>query len=74
MEYDEHTKPIPSMIPFILHSWNDNILEMKNRLLIARVRHGMKERKGVVIKENKKHLFGVGNTKNIDCCSGHIDL
>ena len=47
---------------------------MKNRLLIARVRHGMKERKGVVIKENKKHLFGVGNTKNIDCCSGHIDL
>jgi len=66
-------KPIPSMIPFILYSWNDKILEMKNRLLIARVRHGMKERKGVIIKENKKHLFGVGNT-NIDCGSGHIDL
>ena len=47
---------------------------MKNRLLIARVRHGMKERKGVIIKENKKHLFGVGNTKNIDCSSGQTDL
>ena len=46
---------------------------MKYRLLIARVRHGMKERKGVIIKENKKHLFGVGNT-NIDCGSGHTDL
>lgn len=66
-------KPIPSMIPLILQSWNDKILEMKNRLLVARVRHGMKERKGVVIKENKKHL-GVGNTKNIDCGSGHIEL
>ena len=66
-------KPIPSMIPFILYSWNDKILEMKYRLLIARVRHGMKERKGVIIKENKKRLFGVGNT-NIDCGSGHTDL
>ena len=60
------------MIPFLQYPWNDKIIEMKNRLVVARVRAGGGvERCGCDQKSIKGHMrdpCGDGSALNLHHC------
>lgn len=57
------------MIPFIEYSWNDKIIEVENRSVVAKhVEAGIEV--GVTIKRNRKDLC----TDNIFCTFYHVNI
>lgn len=60
-------KVIYHMISFISHSQNDKIKEINNRLVVARISGGSRERKdmGVTIKGQHERLMEIILTSNV---------